>query len=419
MKVSIITIGDEILIGQIVDTNSAWIAQRLNEIGLRVHKIYSIPDTEEAIIRTLDRAREVTDIVLITGGLGPTNDDITKNTLTKYFDDTLVRNEEVLLHIKDLFKKFGIDKINSLNEQQADLPSKCKFLFNKVGTASGMWFTDEEKHFISMPGVPHEMKILMRSHVLPDLQTRFMSGVIIHKTILTQGLPESILAERIESWESALPSPIKLAYLPSGNRVRLRLSIQGENEQELKSFLEDQAQKLQVLIPDLIFGEEKDRLKQRIGEILIKMNATVATAESCTGGYLAHLITSVSGSSTYFKGSVLAYDNTVKESLLSVKSSTLLAHGAVSKQVVEEMALGVQQLLKVDYALATSGIAGPTGGTPEKPVGTVWTAIATPFGVKAVLYQMGTERLWNIKRSASALLLDLLHVLESDDKKVK
>jgi nicotinamide-nucleotide amidase len=419
MKVSIITIGDEILIGQIVDTNSAWIAQILNEIGLQVHKIYSIPDTEEAIIRTLDRARKVTDIVLITGGLGPTNDDITKKTLTKYFDDTLVRNEEVLLHIKDLFKKFGIDKINSLNEQQADLPSKCKVLFNKVGTASGMWFAEGEKHFISMPGVPHEMKSLMKSYVLPELQSRFMSGVIIHKTILTQGLPESILAEHIESWESALPSPIKLAYLPSGNRVRLRLSIHGENKQELKSLLEDQAQKLQVLIPDLIFGEEKDRLEQRIGEILTKMNATVATAESCTGGYLAHLITSVSGSSTYFKGSVLAYDNTVKESLLSVKSSTLLAYGAVSKQVVEEMALGVQQLMKVDYSLATSGIAGPTGGTPEKPVGTVWTAIATPFGVKAVLHQMGTERLWNIKRSASAVLLDLLHVLESDDKKVK
>lgn len=419
MKVSIITIGDEILIGQIIDTNSAWIAQRLNEIGLELSKIYSISDTEQAILRTLKRAEELSDIIIITGGLGPTNDDITKHTLAKYFGDKLVRNQEVLHHIKDLFKKFGVDKINKLNEQQADLPSTCKVLFNKLGTASGMWFERGGKHFVSMPGVPHEMKNLMNTYVLPDLQSRFSAGVVVHKTILTQGVPESILAERLAVWESELPSSIKLAYLPSENRVRLRLSTRGDDEGLLNSLIDAQIEKLQTVIPELIFGEEQDRLEQRIGEELLKRNATIATAESCTGGYIAHLITRVAGSSAYYKGSVLAYDNTIKESVLGVKVDTLKSFGAVSEEVVVEMALGVKKIMKVDYAVATSGIAGPTGGTKEKPVGTVWVAIVGPNGVQSIKYQMGTERLWNIKRSASAVLLDLLHVLDLSDKKVE
>jgi len=419
MKVSIITIGDEILIGQIIDTNSAWIAQRLNEIGLELSKIYSISDTEQAILRTLKRAEELSDIIIITGGLGPTNDDITKHTLAKYFGDKLVRNQEVLHHIKDLFKKFGVDKINKLNEQQADLPSTCKVLFNKLGTASGMWFERGGKHFVSMPGVPHEMKNLMNTYVLPDLQSRFSAGVVVHKTILTQGVPESILAERLAVWESELPSSIKLAYLPSENRVRLRLSTRGDDEGLLNSLIDAQIEKLQPVIPELIFGEEQDRLEQRIGEELLKRNATIATAESCTGGYIAHLITRVAGSSAYYKGSVLAYDNTIKESVLGVKVDTLKSFGAVSEEVVVEMALGVKKIMKVDYAVATSGIAGPTGGTKEKPVGTVWVAIVGPNGVQSIKYQMGTERLWNIKRSASAVLLDLLHVLDLSDKKVE
>jgi len=419
MKVSIITIGDEILIGQIVDTNSAWIAQRLNEIGLDLSKIYSISDTESAILRTLNRAKELSDIIIITGGLGPTNDDITKNTLTKYFDDKLVRNQEVLLHIKELFKKFGVDEINKLNEQQADLPSKCKVLFNKLGTASGMWFEKDAKYFVSMPGVPHEMKNLMSTYVLPELQTRFSQGVIVHKTILTQGVPESILAEKLAQWESELPVNIKLAYLPSENRVRLRLSTKGANEELLNKLVDAQIEKLHAIIPELIFGEEKDRLEQRVGEQLLKNNATLATAESCTGGYIAHVITRISGSSAYYKGSVIAYDNAVKESVLGVKALTLQSFGAVSREVAEEMALGLQKIMNVDYAVATSGIAGPTGGSEEKPVGTIWTAIATPNGVQSVKYQMGTERLWNIKRSASTVLLDLLHILEYNDKRVK
>ena len=419
MKVSIITIGDEILIGQIIDTNSAWIAQRLNELGLELSKIYSISDKEEVILRTLDRAKTYSDIILITGGLGPTNDDITKSTLAKYFNDKLVRNEKVLLHIKELFKKFGVDQINKLNEQQADLPSSCKVLFNKLGTASGMWFEKDDKYFVSMPGVPHEMKNLMNTYVLPEFQERFSRCVFVSKTILTQGVPESILAERLTVWEQNLPKEIKLAYLPSENRVRLRLSARGENELELNSQIAKQIEKLQKEIPEIIFGEEHDRLEQRVGEYLFKQNATVASAESCTGGYVAHLITKIAGSSSYYKGSVLAYDNSIKESVLGVNPQTLVEYGAVSKEVVEEMALGVQRIMKVDYALATSGVAGPSGGSKDKPVGTVWTAIATPFGVQSIKYQMGTERLWNIKRSASAVLLDLLHVLELNDKKVE
>lgn len=419
MKVSIITIGDEILIGQIIDTNSAWIAQRLNEIGLRVHKIYSISDAEEEIIRTLDRASKIADVVLITGGLGPTRDDVTKTTLAKYFDDVLVRNEEVLKHIKALFHRFGVEKINELNIQQADLPSTCKVLLNPVGTASGMWFEKDQKHFISMPGVPHEMKAIMNTSVLPEFESRFSNGVFLHKTILTQGVPESVLAELIEPWELSLPKQVKLAYLPSENRVRLRLSIQGKSREELNGVIQAEVARLNELIPEYIYGEEKDSIEQRVGDLLVNSKSTVATAESCTGGYLAHLITSVAGSSSYFRGSVLAYDNKIKEDILNVTKESLSSFGAVSEQVVCEMASSVRKIMGTDYALATSGIAGPTGGSKEKPVGTVWTAIASPNGVKAVKYQFGTERLWNVRRSANAVLLDFLHHLESNDKKVE
>ena len=417
MKVSIITIGDEILIGQIVDTNSAWIAKSLNEIGLDLSKIYSISDSESVILRTLNRAKELSDIVIITGGLGPTNDDITKHTLVNYFNDKLVRNQEVLVHIKQLFKKFGVQEINKLNEQQADLPSKCKVLFNELGTAPGMWFEKDNKHFISMPGVPFEMKYLMNTHVLPELQSRFSEIVIVHKTILTQGVPESILADIIATWEMELPSTIKLAYLPSEGRVRLRLSTRGKDKELLNLVIDEQIEKLKLIIPKLIFGEENDTLEQRIGQELLRVNASIGSAESCTGGYVAHLITLVSGASAYFKGSVLAYNAAVKQAVLGVQAKTIADYGVVSKQVAEEMALGVQQLMKVDYAIATTGIAGPLGGTIDNPVGTIWTSVATPIGVQSVKYQLGTERVRNIKRSSTAVLLDLLHILERVDKK--
>jgi nicotinamide-nucleotide amidase len=263
------------------------------------------------------------------------------------------------------------------------------------------------------------MKNLMSTYVLPELQARFSVGVVVHKTILTQGVPESILAERLVKWEAELPTSIKLAYLPSENRVRLRLSTRGLNEKLLNDQIEVQIEKLYAIIPELIFGEDQDRLEQRIGSELLKRNATLATAESCTGGYIAHLITRVAGASAYYKGSILAYDNSIKETVLGVKTDTLRSFGAVSEEVVVEMALGIKKIMKVDYSVATSGISGPSGGTKEKPVGTVWTAIAGPNGVQTVKHQMGTERLWNIKRSASASLLDLLHVLESSDKKVE
>lgn len=419
MKVSIVTIGDEILIGQIVDTNSAWIAQRLNEIGLQVHKIYSIPDTEAAIVRTLSRAAKLTDIIIMTGGLGPTNDDITKKTLAAFFNDTLQRNEEVLTHIKSLFEKKGIRKLNKLNECQADLPTKCKVLFNPVGTASGMWFNKDDKYFISLPGVPYEMKAIMSSLVLPVFQSQFISGVFLHKTILTQGVPESVLAELLKNWELSLHPNVKLAYLPSESRVRLRLSIKGDDKHKLNDILDHEAQKLKNIIPEFIYGEEKDRIEKRIGELLLSNNATVATAESFTSGYLSHLISSVPGSSAYYRGSILAYDNEIKENILNVSHDSIKNYGVVSEQVVKEMALSVKKIMGVDYALSTSGIAGPSGGTPETPVGTVWTAIAGPYGVKAKRYQFGTERSWNVKRGANAVLLNLLHQLESDHKKIK
>ena len=419
MKVSLITIGDEILIGQITDTNSAWIAQRLNEIGLQVDKIYSIADSEEAILRTLKRASTVTDIVVVTGGLGPTNDDITKSTLLKYFNDTLVRNEEILENIKHLFYSRGRQIINSLNEAQADLPSKCKVLINPIGTASGMWFTKNKKIFIFMPGVPIEMKEIMNTHVIPGLQVQFNPGYFIHRTILTQGMPESILSEKLADWENSLSPELKLAYLPAETRVRLRLSAKGQNHSYLESLIEDAIQELYLLIPNYIYGENKDSIENRLGLLMIKKNLTISTTESCTGGYLSHLITTVPGSSKYFKGGILAYDERIKMEVLGVSPKTLQQYGVVSAEVVKEMAQSVKKIMGTDYALSTSGILGPTGGSNDVPVGVIWAGIAGPFGVKAIRYQFGSNRIWNMRRASNTLLLDLLHDLESVYKKTE
>jgi nicotinamide-nucleotide amidase len=418
MRVSLVTIGDEILIGQIVDTNSAWMAQRLNEIGLQVDKIYSIPDTEEAILRTLKRASTVTDIIMVTGGLGPTNDDITKGTLLKYFDDILVRNEEILRNIKHLFQSRG-RRINSLNEKQSDIPSKCKVLTNPIGTASGMWFNENKKDFIFMPGVPNEMKGIMNSHVLPRLQTQFNPGYFIHRTILTQGIPESILSEKLADWENSLGPEVKLAYLPSDTRVRLRLSAKGEDHSSLELLIESAIQRLYLLIPDHIYGENQDSIENRLGVLLKEKKLTISTSESCTGGYLSHLITSVPGSSKYFKGGVLAYDEEIKKEVLGVSPQTLSTHGVVSAEVVKEMAQSVRKIMGTDLALSTTGILGPTGGSNDIPVGVVWAGIAGPMGVKAIRYQFGSDRNWNMRRVSSTLLLDLLHDLESEHKKTE
>ena len=347
------------------------------------------------------------------------NFDLTKKTLATFFNDTLQRNEEVLAHIKTLFDKKGIKKLNKLNEQQADLPSQCKVLLNPIGTAAGMWFTKDGKYFISMPGVTSEMKAIMSSLVLPEFQSKFGTGVFLHKTILTQGVPESVLAELLESWQSSLHPEVKLAYLPSQSRVRLRLSIKGLDKHKLHEILDHESQKLKAIIPEYIYGEENDRIEQRVGDLLLSKKATVATAESFTSGYLSHLITSVPGSSKYYRGSILAYDNEIKEKILNVSPDLIKNYGVVSEQIVKEMALSVKKIMGVDYALSTTGVAGPSGGTNEVPVGTIWIAIAGPNGVKAKKYHFGTDRTWNVKRGANAVLLNFLHQLESDHKKIK
>lgn len=404
MFAEVITIGDELLIGQVVDTNSAWLGKELNNIGVRIQQITSISDSREAILEALKNAEQAADIVLITGGLGPTKDDITKHVLAEYFNTELEYNEEIYLHVKSFFDKRGI-VMAEVNKYQAHLPKSCNILKNSKGTASGMWFERNNTIFVSMPGVPFEMKGLMQEYVLPELQNRFTLPFVVHKTVMTHGIGESSLMEIIENWENSLNEHnIKLAYLPSPARVRLRLSSVGPNKESIEQAIDQKISELNELIPQYIFGFDDEQLESVIGKLLQSKGATVATAESCTGGLIAHLFTSIAGSSNYFMGSVVAYDNAVKQNVLGVSADDLLNHGAVSEEVVKQMALGVKQLLNTDYAIATSGIAGPGGGTPIKPVGTVWIGIATPQGVTAHLYQMGTDREANIKRSANQAL---------------
>ncbi|MFT4543569.1 MAG: nicotinamide-nucleotide amidase [Bacteroidia bacterium] len=400
MKVEIITIGDEILIGQIVDTNSAWMAQKLNEIGVKVDRIVTITDELDDIQSSLAEAEKRADIVLITGGLGPTKDDVTKKALAEYFNCDYTFYPEIAEHISRLFARFG-KEITEINRLQAELPSACKALQNNQGTAPGMWFEKEETVFVSMPGVPYEMKGIMKDHVLPMITEKFKVPTIIHKTILTMGMGESWLSEHISDWEDELPHEIKLAYLPSPGRVRLRLSAYGKDEKSLKSKLQIEADKLIQLIPDLVYGFDDDTIENVVGELLRKKNLTVATAESCTGGLIAHKLTSIPGSSGYFLGSVIAYAYEVKTQSLDVDKKDLLEHGAVSEVVVTQMAEGARKAMKTDYAIAVSGIAGPDGGTDEKPVGTVWIAVSGPKGTRAEKHQFGHNRKRNIEMSAN------------------
>lgn len=410
MTAEIITIGDELLIGQIVDTNSAWIGEHLSLTGIKVHQISSISDDENHILQALAEAEKRVDLVLITGGLGPTKDDITKKTLCKYFNTRLIIHEDILEKIKIFFDRRGF-KMSEVNVQQAALPENCTIIPNPVGTASGMWFEKNNTVFVSMPGIPHEMKQIMTEGVLPKLKKEFDLPVIIHRTILTYGIIESELSDQLEDFEKDLPEGMKLAYLPSLERLRLRLSIKGENREHLEKLLDEQVNKLKKHLGNKVFGYEDSSLQEAIGILLKENKQTVATAESCTGGNIAHLITSIAGSSEYFKGSVVAYDNHIKQNVLNVDEQSLMKHGAVSKEVVEQMALGVQKLMKTDFAIATSGIAGPSGGTVEKPVGTTWIAVATPKGeVYAKKYVLGTQREQNIRR-ASALALNNLRKL--------
>ena len=407
MNCEIITIGDELLIGQVIDTNSAWMAEQLNQIGIRVEQITSISDQREHILTTLKAATDRADVIFMTGGLGPTRDDITKTTLCEYFNTHLVFSEEAFNNIKRIFKTRGF-RLTELNRAQAEVPENCTMLLNINGTAPGMWFEKNSKIYISMPGVPFEMKALMTDNILPRLA--HLSPVsIIHRTILTQGVGESFLAAQIEAWETALPPFIKLAYLPQPGIVRLRLTASGTDKVSLEQNLTDETQKLYVLIPQYIFGEGEDTLELIVGRLLKKQNYTLATAESCTGGYIAHLITSVPGSSAYFKGSVVAYSNEIKERMLNVSPETIDKNGAVSAKTVFEMAAGIIKQFKTDCAIAVSGIAGPDGGTEEKPVGTIWICVLTPKGAETRKFTFGDHRGRNIRRTAMAAL-DMLRL---------
>ncbi len=403
MKAEIITIGDELLIGQVVDTNSAWLAEQLTMIGIQVRQITSISDSREHILTTLEEAAQRAGIILLTGGLGPTKDDITKHTLCEYFDTELFFHEESFKNVERLFRQRGFE-VTELNRKQAEIPAAAEPLPNPNGTAPGMWFEKDRKIFVSMPGVPFEMKPMVTNHVLHRLAKRFNSKYIVHKTILTQGVGESFLAKTIEDWEDNLPENIKLAYLPQPGIVRLRLTAMGDDKEKLQKELDNQDEKLRRIIPDLIFGYGNDTMETVLADLIHRKQKTLTTAESCTGGYIAHLITSVPGSSEYYPGSVVSYSNEVKIAELGVKKEDLEKYGAVSEAVVRQMAEGVRRKFNTDYALAVSGIAGPDGGTDEKPVGTTWIALATPDKVQAQKLLFGEHRGRNIRKSALAAL---------------
>lgn len=399
----IITIGDEILYGQIVDTNSAWMGTQLTGIGVRVKQITSISDSAEHIVKALNDAQTRADIIIMTGGLGPTKDDLTKHVLADYFHTSLKLHEPSLADVTEIFKNRGRE-ITELNRQQAFLPEACTPVRNVLGTAPGMWFEQNGKVFVSMPGVPFEMKRMMTDTVLPRLQQQFRTPSIIHKVVQTVGLPESILAERLEVWETSLPEHLKLAYLPHLGGVRLRLTGQSMEADRLEKELQQEIDKLKDIIPNYIFAYGEVVLEEAIGELLKERNLTIATAESCTGGYLAHKLTSISGSSAYYQGSIIAYHNQVKVRELQVPPETLKQYGAVSEATVREMAENVRLKFGTDIGVATSGIAGPDGGTLEKPVGTIWIAYADKTRTITKLLHFNKDRLLNIEYTAMAVL---------------
>ena len=403
MKLDIISIGDELLIGQTLNTNAHWISKEMNAIGFAIREHVSIADTEEAILVAVENSMQNADVVLVTGGLGPTKDDLTMPVLNSYFGGNLVRDEKVYKHIEELITSRGY-VMNQNNKDQAIVPDNCKVVHNANGTAPGLWFEKGGRVLVAMPGVPYETKAIITDIVIPWLKAKYELPEIINQMVYTQGVPESMLAEVIADWENRLPEAIKLAYLPSPGRVKLRLSSVGKNRLVMQSVIDEQVELLKQIIPDNIYSEDSEDLGTYIGGLLRSTDKTLATAESCTGGYISHLITRVAGSSDYYKGSVIAYANEVKIDELNVRSSDIDQFGAVSQQVVEQMAVGVQQKMKTDYAIATSGIAGPTGGADEKPVGTVWIAVATPGGVVSKKYQFGKLRDVNIERAAMTAL---------------
>lgn len=400
MQAEIITIGDELLIGQVVDTNSAWLGSTLGDDGIKVIQITSVQDNAAQIVQAVNDALSRADIVLMTGGLGPTKDDITKKTLAEMFGMKLVRNEQVYEMVGKQLALRGI-AFTELNQGQALVPDGCTVLPNRNGTAPGMWFERDGKVLISMPGVPFEMKALVKDEVLPRLRKHFALDANVHRTIITFGLAESILADTIASWEEALPPYLHLAYLPSALCIRLRLSTYEIDRQKAEQEIESQIGKLSKVIPHYIIGSEDDSLESVTGTLLKTRGETLATAESCTGGNIAHRFTAMPGASEYFKGGVVAYSNEVKIALLGVDPESLNRYGAVSQSVAEQMAEGVRRATGATYGISTTGIAGPTGGTPEKPVGTVWMAVATPNGVFSRRMVFGSVRSQNIERASS------------------
>ncbi len=402
-KAEIITIGDEILIGQTIDTNSAYIGERINKLGFEIRQISSIADDSGEIIRALNEALKRADLIIITGGLGPTKDDITKRTLAEYFGSELKEDKTVLEDIKGLLGNRKVP-MNDMNIAQALVPDNCLVIRNPLGTAPGMLFEKDGKYIFSLPGVPYEMKGLMDGEIPALIKKRIVTPDIIHQMVMTSGYPESYLASLISEWESSLPEFIKLAYLPSPGIVKLRLSASGRSRGVMELALKEEVIKLKKIIPQVIYSYENISLEEALGDLLRQKGLSIATAESCTGGNIAQLITSIPGSSEYFKGSVVAYNNNIKRDILDIPQHILNDHGAVSKKVVEKMALNMRLKFNTDIAVAVSGIAGPDGGTDEKPVGTVWIAVADKKGITAKKYQLGKLRSLNVTRASMTAL---------------
>lgn len=408
IRAEVITIGDEILYGHITDTNTQYISEQLSNIGVKVLRKSSIGDVASEIISILNEAAQRVDIIILTGGLGPTKDDVTKSTLATYFGVHMVVHEPTLIQITEYFAKKGKEMLKS-NINQANVPSNCQVLPNTMGTAPGMWIERDNKIYISLPGVPYEMKHIMQTSVIAKIKRQIKTPIIIHKMVHTFGIGESFLAQIIENWEDNLPENIRLAYLPSLSIVKLRLTGIGENKIELKKVIDKCIEELIPLIKPYIFAYDNiDKIELVVGQFLISRKLTLATAESCTGGLISHLITSISGSSVYFKGGIIAYDNTVKVNLLHVKTETLANYGAVSQQTVEEMAIGARIAMSTDIAIATSGIAGPNGGSDEKPVGTVWIAFSNKNITVSKLFNFTNNRENTIKSAALHTLNFLL-----------
>jgi nicotinamide-nucleotide amidase len=404
VKTILINIGNELLIGQVVNTNASWMAEQLNRAGFNVDEIAVVGDSREAILGILSRTNESFDMIIVTGGLGPTKDDITKQVICEYFETHLVFREDAFRDIEMLFAGRGFP-VTPSNRKQAELPEKCTDIPNTLGTARGMWFEKEspEGHlarFVFLPAVPFEMKAMMEKEIIPRMKGIFRPQAIVHRTILTQGIGESFLSDRLEPWETKLPTFITLAYLPQPGIVRLRLTGKGDSEEEVTRAVDEEVKKMVAIIPEYIFGEDEERLEEIVGQLLKEKGMTLALAESCTGGYISHLITSVPGSSAWYRGGLVAYTNDLKAGMLDVRPDIIEKYGAVSEPVIREMVNGVLEHFHCDAVIATSGIAGPTGGTDTKPVGTTWIAVYVPDKLVTHKFLFGDERERVIRRAA-------------------